>query len=112
MNASENIKASEQILLSRLTNRLSCRSCDAVYHTEDNESNRPTSCSSCGGDIYQRSDDTPEIAKKRLQVFHKQTEPLITHYEKMNKLIEVDGEQDEDKVTKSLLAAIKESLLH
>jgi adenylate kinase len=60
-------------------------------------------CDACGGDLYQRADDTMETAKNRLEVYNTQTAPLIDYYRKQGKLLELNGERPIEEVSKELL---------
>ena len=64
-------------------------------------------CDRCGGELYQRADDTEETARKRLDVYFAQTAPLIKYYTEAGKLVEIDGENSVDKVGSALMAAIQ-----
>jgi adenylate kinase len=66
----------------------------------------PGRCDICGGELYQRPDDTEETVRRRIEVYFDQTMPLIDYYDKQDKLVEVDGEQGIDKVSEDLLAAL------
>jgi len=61
----------------------------------------------CGGELYQRPDDTPETHRKRIDVYMQQTSPLIVHYRERGLLVEIDGEQDIAGVKAQLLAAVQ-----
>jgi len=87
-----NIEVDFQILLNRLTGRRVCRNCAAVYHIETKPPKVAGICNHCGGEVYQRDDDTPETVKKRLEVYQAQTEPLINYYRAENLLISFDGQ--------------------
>jgi adenylate kinase len=63
-------------------------------------------CDLCGGELYQRPDDREEAVRKRIEVYHAQTMPLIDYYLKQGKLVEVDGEGSIDKISEDLIAAI------
>ena len=62
-------------------------------------------CDKCGGELYQRPDDTPETVKKRLEVYFSQTAPLIGYYAQAGKLLEVDGEGGVEKVGRRIITA-------
>jgi adenylate kinase len=87
-----NIEVDFQILLKRLTGRRVCRNCAAVYHVESKPPTVTGICNHCGGEVYQREDDAPETVKKRLEVYQKQTEPLINYYRSKGLLFEFDGQ--------------------
>jgi adenylate kinase len=70
----------EWILVERLSSRRICRECGEVYNILYLKPKREGVCDKCGGELYQRMDDTPKVVKDRLGVYEKQTEPLIKHY--------------------------------
>ncbi|MEW6033757.1 MAG: adenylate kinase [Chloroflexota bacterium] len=105
------IKVSPQELQSRLGGRWLCRKCQAVYHVVSSPPRVTGKCDRCGGELFQRDDDTPETVKKRLEVYFKQTAPLIDYYRRAGRLIEVNGEQGIDKVGAEILAALGKSRL-
>lgn len=88
-----NIEVDFGILMSRLTGRRVCRNCGAIYHIQNKREKSPGKCDQCGGEIYQRDDDLPETVQKRLQVYQKQTEPLIKYYQTKGLLISFDGQE-------------------
>ncbi len=92
-------------LVSRLGGRWICRDCGKLYHEKNDPPATAGSCDSCGGELYQRDDDRPEVVAARLE---KQKPPaaLIEHYRSADVLREIDGEQSLDAVTAALLAAI------
>lgn len=87
-----NIEVDSQILLKRLTGRRVCRNCAAVYHIENKPSKVAGVCDHCGGEVYQRDDDTQETVRKRLEVYQAQTEPLINYYQAKDLLFSFDGQ--------------------
>ena len=84
-----NIDVDVNKLLNRITGRRVCSDCKASYHVTS--LNGETTCPKCGGALLQREDDTEEIVKSRIEVYNKQTAPLIDYYKKANKLVNVDG---------------------
>jgi len=100
------IKAATETLLKRLGGRWTCRNCQAVYHVLFNPPREAGKCDACGGELYQRPDDTPETHRKRIEVYLAQTAPLIEYYRERGVLAEIDGEQDIDGVRAALLAAV------
>jgi len=100
------IKVSEEELQGRLSGRWICRNCQSPYHTVNSPPKVWGRCDKCGGELYQRPDDTVEAVKKRLQVYFAQTAPLIDYYTAAGKLIEVDGEGDIDEVRRRMAAVI------
>ena len=104
------INVSEDELLNRLTGRWICRNGDAVYHEKNNPPQQPGVCDRCGGELYQRPDDTREAGETRLKVYFEQTAPLIEYYRKRGVLTEVNGEQPIEAVERDLLGKLREKL--
>jgi len=68
------------IIIERLSTRRICRNCGAVYNTRYLKPKVDMICDKCGGPLYQRSDDTPEVIKKRIDVYEQQTQPILRYY--------------------------------
>jgi adenylate kinase len=100
------IKVSGAELLGRLGGRRVCRVCQAPCHITDSPPKVEGVCDVCGGELYQRPDDTEESIKKRLEVFSAETAPLVDYYRRAGKLLEVDGEGGVDKVEGRIVAAL------
>ena len=100
------IRVREDVLLRRLAGRWICRTCGAVYHIEFRPPARPGVCDKCGGPLYQRSDDREETARRRLQVYFKQTAPVLQYYRDQGLLVEIDGEQGIEEVYTDLHHAV------
>lgn len=83
--------APEELLLQRLTARLTCRKCGASFNKIFSKPKTEGICDSCGGELYQRSDDSLETAKNRLSVYKEQTFPLIEFYTKKSLLHKIDS---------------------
>ena len=101
------IRVSEDELLKRLSGRWVCRSCQAPYHAINSPPKVKGKCDKCGGELYQRSDDTEEAIKKRLEVYSAQTASLIDYYARASKLVEVDGEGSVDEVDRRIVLALQ-----
>jgi len=106
------IKVSEEELLKRLSQRWICRNCQTPYHAIDSPSKVWDKCDKCGGELYQRPDDTIETAKKRLQVYFTETAPLVDYYTRVGKLLDIDGEGSVDEVKKRIVAALHGEPVH
>ena len=100
----------EDELLRRLSGRWLCRVCQASYHQVFNPPGRPGVCDRCGGQLYQREDDSLETAKRRLQVYFDQTMPVIGYYREKGVLDEVDGAQSIPEVTGTLSEVVRSRL--
>ena len=98
------IKVSQEELLRRLGGRWVCRACQTPYHLVTSPPRVAGRCDRCNGELYQRSDDTPEVVRKRLEVYFAQTSPLIDYYQKGGKLVEINGEQNIEEVKKELVS--------
>lgn len=94
-------------LLKRLSGRYICRANQHVYNINTHPPKIAGICDIDGSELYQRSDDTGEAVQKRLDIFFNETIRLLDYYGKQNKLVEVDGNQDIDKVQQSLLSVIQ-----
>lgn len=94
-------------LIARLTGRRVCRNCGATYHILFNPSKVENVCDVCGGELYQRSDDSLETVRNRLYVYYKQTSPLIGYYYAKGLVKTIDGSQDINVVKQALLDAIR-----
>lgn len=97
----------DEELMERLTGRRVCKQCGANYHVRFNPPQVEGICDACGGELYQRSDDTPETVRNRLYVYYKQTSPLIGYYFAKGLLVKVDGTQSMEQVQRELIAAIE-----
>ena len=83
---------SEPELLRRLTGRRVCRKCGHSYHVTSNPPKRAGVCDACGGELYQRDDDAEATVRNRLEVYRRQTAPLLDYYRQRNLLVTVSGE--------------------
>ncbi len=107
LDAVLNIAVPREKLLERLTGRRVCRTCGATYHVLFNKPKEEGKCDKCGGELYQRSDDTEATVNQRLDVYEAQTQPLIEYYGKQGLLKNIDGDQEIAKVTRDILASLK-----
>lgn len=106
------IKVSEEELLKRLGGRWICRNCQAPYHEVNSPPEVRGECDKCGGELYQRPDDTAETVKERLKVYFSQTAPLIEYYSQTGKLLEVDGEGGVAEVSERIISALHGEVAH
>ena len=100
------VSVSPEELVRRLSGRWNCRQCGAVYHEQSMPPKAAGVCDRCGGELYQREDDKPDVVRRRLDVNMKETEPLLDYYRQAGKLVEVDGELPVEEVRDRLLAAM------
>lgn len=99
------ISVADEELVARLGGRWICRNCGQLYHERNDPPKVAGKCDKCGGELYQRDDDRPEVVRTRLE---KQKPPaeLIEHYRSAGVLREIDGQRSLDDVTSDLLGAI------
>ncbi|MCD6303061.1 MAG: adenylate kinase [Anaerolineae bacterium] len=100
------IAVSREMLLARLAGRWTCKGCGAIYHELYRPPKRPGVCDECGGELYQRSDDTVETQARRIDVYVEETSPLIAYYQERGVLVQIDGEQGIDQVEATLRSAV------
>lgn len=92
------ITVPDEDLINRLAGRRVCRDCGATYHAIFGPPKVEKVCDKCQGEVYQRADDTEETVKNRLQVYLKNTEPLINFYQEKGILKEINGNQEMEQV--------------
>ncbi len=97
---------SEPELLRRLTGRRICRRCQTVYHLISAPPKRPDVCDKCGGELYQREDDSEATVRHRLEVYARQTAPLLAYYSERGLLVPVAGEGSIDAVRRAVRAVV------
>jgi adenylate kinase len=100
------ILVDEEDLVRRLTGRRICRSCQAPFHVMFNPPKVENVCDVCGGELYQRDDDTEATVRNRLEVYRSQTEPLIEYYDRQGVVARIDGAQAPEAVYKDIRAAL------
>lgn len=103
-----NLEIDDQPLIERITGRLMCKSCGAPYHQKFMPPKVAGVCDKCKGPLYQRTDDTEQVVKERLSVYHKQTEPVIEYYAKKPGLLhQIDSRKNKDVVFKELVETVQ-----
>ncbi|AFD00101.1 Adenylate kinase [Methanocella conradii HZ254] len=102
-----NVDVGDNEIIRRLSGRRTCRSCQATYHVRANPPKVPGICDQCGGELYQRADDTEAAIKHRIEVYKKQTQPLIEYYKKKGLLVDIDGEREIDEVRADIISTLK-----
>ena len=106
LDAVINIQVPAEKLLERITGRRVCK-CGATYHVSFNPSPKGEYCGVCGEKLIQRSDDTEETVKNRLDVYEEQTSPLIDYYTKAGLIKNINGDQDINLVLKDIADALE-----
>lgn len=104
--AALHVTASDEEIIRRLSGRWLCDACGEIYHEQHRPPKQSGVCDACGGALAQRKDDQPDVVRARLER-QRPPEELLAHYRGQNRLLDVNGEQDVETVTKDLLAAIE-----
>ena len=96
----------DSVIEGRMTGRRVCSACGASYHVVANPPKAEGVCDSCGGELIIRKDDAPETVRKRLEVYHAQTEILMDYYGKQGKVRHIEGNQSIEGANEDILKAI------
>ena len=103
-----NVDVPDENIINRMSGRRACLGCGATYHITFNPPVKEGICDTCGQELVLRDDDKPETVKKRLDVYHQQTQPLIDYYKNAEVLAEVDGTQPMDAVFQGIVEILGE----
>ena len=106
LRAAINLDVPDDVVAERLTGRRVCPTCGAVYHVQHTPPKAPGRCDKDGQALVQRSDDTEEVVRHRLETYHRQTEPLIAYYREHGLLREVDGAEAPSAVEQALVELV------
>lgn len=98
---------SDRKVLKRLGGRRVCPECGAIYHLKNKPSRKKDVCDVCGGGLVIRGDDRPEAIRRRLGIYHKQTEPILEKYREEKKLIKIDASDSIEKISGKILKQLK-----
>ncbi len=101
-----NVDVPDEMIIDRMAGRTVCPSCGASYHKTNKIETVAGKCDLCGNDLVQREDDKAETVKKRLDIYHAQTEPLIAYYKAQDKVIDIDGVGAVDDVRARVMKAL------
>jgi adenylate kinase len=102
-----NIIVSEDELVRRLSGRLICRNCQTPYNLESAPPKVAGKCDHCGGEVYRRKDDEPEVVRQRIKVYNTQTAPLIDYYKEKGILVDITSVGGIESVHRRMKAALK-----
>lgn len=103
MDYAINVDVPDENIISRMSGRRACLGCGQTYHIVYNAPSQEGICDVCGQELVLRDDDKPETVQKRLEVYHKQTQPLIDYYRGAGVLAEVDGTKDLEEVFQDIV---------
>ncbi len=102
-----NLAVPDERIVERMSGRRVCEVCGATFHVIYKPTAKEGICDKCGGKLKVRSDDQPEVVLDRLQVYHKQTEPLEHYYAERGILVTVNGRDSVEETTKATLEALQ-----
>ena len=105
-----NLVAATETIVARLSGRLICPKCGAIYHVKNIPPKKEGICDKCGSKLVQRADDKPDVIKNRIQVYQKQTKELIDFYRNKGLLVDVNGEGSLSAIFKDIAAAIENKI--
>jgi adenylate kinase len=106
LDAVVEIDVDRDVIVGRLTARRTCRECGKVYSLLVNAPQDPNVCPGCGGDLYQRDDDTEATVRNRLEVYDRSTAPLVDYYGKRGLLHTIDGDRPVGEVFADVHSAL------
>lgn len=105
------IHVDDEVVVERLSGRLTCSQCGEVYHRKNRPPRQEGVCDKCGGELIVRADDQPETIRKRLNLFHETTAPVIGYYGRSGRLVRIDGSRSPEEVYQSILESLKDDRL-
>ncbi|MDI9509893.1 MAG: adenylate kinase [Bacillota bacterium] len=103
-----NIEVADEVIINRMAGRRACLSCGRTYHVDTLRPKLEGVCDYCDTDLVLRDDDKPETVKKRLQVYHEQTQPLIDYYNNKGILYTVDGTGGIEEIYEEIIRLLKD----
>jgi adenylate kinase len=98
----------DEVIIDRLSGRRVCSKCGAVYHVKYNPPKVEGMCDLCGGSLVQRDDDKEEVVKKRLEVYRKQTQPLIEFYQDRGIIYRLDAEKGVEELFEEVKGLVRD----
>ena len=101
-----NFTASQKTILDRLAGRWTCRKCGAIFHEKNIPSKIKGRCDHCGGELYQRDDQKPDVVKVRLKEYNEKTHPLVEHYKQKKLQVDIDTERLVEEILEEVEEAI------
>lgn len=102
-----NFNVPDSVLIERISGRLICKECKRPYHKRFDPPRQANVCDACGGPLYTRDDDQESIVRKRLEVYHTESQPLIDYYaKKKGELREIDSQNTKEQVFQDILVAL------
>ncbi len=108
IDAIVNLDIPQAKLIKRLSGRRTCKDCGSTFHVEFNPPKQEDICDKCGGELYQRSDESEEAVQVRLETYNRQTKPLIDYYTMKGTIININGDQPMEDVFKDIEKALED----
>jgi adenylate kinase len=102
-----NIEVEKEVLIERAIGRRVCKDCGSTYHIKFSPPKHKDICDNCGGELFQRDDDKVETIENRIQVYLKQTKPLIDYYMKKGLMLNVDGTKPIDLLFQDIVDSLE-----
>lgn len=102
------IEVEKEELITRLTGRRVCKKCGASYHVVNIPPKKEGICDICGGELFQRADDTVETVENRIEVYNEQTMPLVDYYKRADNIVTIDGALPLETVFAEIVKSIGE----
>lgn len=94
--------ARKETVVKRMSGRLMCRKCGTIYHVEFRKPKNDKKCDKCDGELYFRSDQTPDAIEKRIEEYERNTKPVIEYYKNRQVLFEINAERSIEKIKKEI----------
>ena len=107
IDAIVNLDIPQAKLIKRLSGRRTCKDCGSTFHVEFNPPKQEDICDKCGGELYQRSDESEEAVQVRLETYNRQTKPLIDYYTMKGQITNINGDQSMEYVFKDIKASLE-----
>ena len=101
------LRVEHEEVIHRLSARRMCRSCGRIFNPAQLQKSDPSKCQQCGGELFQRSDDTPETARRRLEIYLRDTKPLKEFYRRSNRFLQIDGMRGISAVHKEIVSILQ-----
>ena len=108
LNCVVSVDVPDEVIMERMTGRVTCPACGAMFHLTYYPPKAEGLCDSCGAGLVQREDDKARTVENRLRIYHEMTVPIIDYYRAQGILIEVDGVGEMQEIADRLIAALEE----
>ncbi|HOJ93059.1 MAG TPA: adenylate kinase [Dictyoglomaceae bacterium] len=101
------LDAPDELVVERLSSRRICKNCGAIYNIISMPPKEDNKCDICGGELYQRSDDQPEVIKKRLDTYYQETKSLIDFYNSKSLMYTISVKKEREEIVEEILKVVK-----